>query len=78
MKFLALLFLVGCSANKAKMMGVVVEERMYFDNMVRIGVLNAPDNTYMWVKLSDKQLSTITKGDRVVFYVKTARIQHAE
>ena len=75
MKFLILFFALGCSANKAKMTGVVLDERMYFDRMVKVKVTNAPD-AYTWVKLTNKQLNHVKTGDKVVFYVKTSDIEY--
>ncbi len=75
MKLLVLLTLFGCSANKAKMTGVVLDERMYFDRMVKVKVTNAPD-AYTWIRLSNKQLKHVKTGDKVVFYVKTSDIEY--
>lgn len=75
MKFLILFFALGCSATKAKMNGIVLDERMYFDNMVRVRVTNAPD-AYMWVRLNKKQMKHVKEGDRVTFYVQTSNVQY--
>tara|TARA_Y100001938_G_C8084266_1_gene430968 strand:- start:491 stop:727 length:237 start_codon:yes stop_codon:yes gene_type:complete len=75
MKFLTLLFLVGCSANRAKLNGTVVDDQMYFDRMVLVEITNAP-GAFTWVKLNKKQLKHVKNGDKVVFYVKTAKVEY--
>ena len=77
MKFLTLFLLVGCSANKAKMNGVVLDDQMYFDRMVRVEITNAPD-AGSWVKLNRKQLKHVKPGDKVIFYVTTKRVEYDE
>tara|TARA_B100000902_G_C26468752_1_gene509068 strand:- start:169 stop:405 length:237 start_codon:yes stop_codon:yes gene_type:complete len=75
MKFLTLLFLVGCSASKAKLNGTVVDDQMYFDRMVLVEITNAP-GAFTWVKLNKKQLKHVKAGDKVVFYVRTSKVQY--
>jgi len=75
MKFLTLLFLVGCSASKAKLNGTVVDDQMYFDRMVLVEITNAP-GAFSWVKLNKRQLRHVKAGDKVVFYVKTAKVHY--
>jgi len=75
MKFLILLLLVGCSTNRAKMTGTVLNDQMYFDRMVAVEVTNAPDSG-MWIKLNKKQLKHVKPGDKVIFYVKTAKVEY--
>lgn len=75
MKFFALFLMIGCSANKAKMTGTVKHDQMYFDRMVPVNVTNAPDSQ-IWIKLNEKQLMHVKPGDRVVFYVKTVKVEY--
>lgn len=75
MKFLTLLFLAGCSANRAKMTGTVLNDQMYFDRMVAVEITNAPDSG-MWIKLNKKQLKHVKPGDKVIFYVKTTKVEY--
>ena len=75
MRFLTLLFLVGCSANKARMTGTVIDDQMYFDRMVPVEVANAPDSR-IWIKLNNKQLKHVKPGDKVVFYVRTSNVEY--
>ena len=75
MNLMTLLLLTGCSATKATMTGTVVDNRMYFDRMVKVKVANAPES-YTWVKLNEKQLRHVKVGDKVVFYVKTAKVDY--
>ena len=73
MRFLFLIFAVGCAANKTKMVGVVDSNEMYFDGWVPVQVENAP-NSRTWVRLNREQLSNATKGTRVVFYVQATEV----
>jgi ASC-1-like (ASCH) protein len=75
MKFLIPLFLAGC-AGRAKMNGTVLDDQMYFDRMIPVEVINAPDSK-MWVKLNRRQLKHVKPGDKVVFYVKTTKVEYA-
>ena len=75
MKFILLSFILGCSANKAKMTGTIVNDQMYFDRMVPVEIENAPDSR-MWIKLSKKQMRYAKPGDKVIFYVKTAEVRY--
>ena len=75
MKFVILFLLAGCSANRAKMTGTVLNDQMYFDRMVAVEVTNAPDSG-MWVKLNKKQLKYVKPGDKVIFYVKTKKVEY--
>lgn len=75
MKFLSLFLALGCSANKARMTGTVLDDQMYFDRMVPVKITNAPD-AKVWVKLSKTQLRHVKPGDKVVFYVKTDRVEY--
>jgi ASC-1-like (ASCH) protein len=75
MKFLVLLALVGCSTNRARMTGTVMDDQMYFDRMVPVEIANAPDSR-VWVKLNKKQLRHVKPGDKVVFYVTTAKVEY--
>ncbi len=74
MKCLVFILMAGC-ANRARMSGVVLDDQMYFDRMVPVEVTNAP-NARTWVKLNKKQLKHVKPGDKVVFYVKTARVEY--
>jgi uncharacterized lipoprotein NlpE involved in copper resistance len=74
MKYLIPLLLVGC-ANRAKLTGTVLDDQMYFDRMVPVEVINAPDSA-TWVKLNKKQLKHVKPGDEVIFYVKTAKVKY--
>tara|TARA_Y100001937_G_C6944792_1_gene252005 strand:- start:342 stop:581 length:240 start_codon:yes stop_codon:yes gene_type:complete len=76
MKFLVLFFALGCSANKAKMTGIVLHDQMYFDQMVPVQVTNAPPDSFIWIKLNNKQLTHVKPGDKVVFYVKTKSVEY--
>ncbi len=75
MKFLTLFLLLGCSANKARMTGTVLDDQMYFDRMVPVEITNAPD-AKVWIKLNKTQLRHVKPGDKVVFYVKTAKVEY--
>ena len=74
MKYLIPLLLVGC-ANRAKLTGTVLDDQMYFDRMVPVEVINAPDSA-TWVKLNKRQLKHVKPGDKVVFYVKTSKVEY--
>ena len=74
MKYLALLLLSGC-ASKAKMNGIVLDDQMYFERMVPVEVVNAPD-TGTWVKLNKRQLKYVKPGDKVIFYVKIKKVEY--
>ena len=74
MKYLIPLLLVGC-ANRAKLTGTVLDDQMYFDRMVPVEVINAPDSA-TWVKLNKKQLTHVKPGDEVIFYVKTVKVKY--
>jgi trimethylamine:corrinoid methyltransferase-like protein len=75
MRLMSLFLLASCAANKAKMTGTVVDDRMYFDRMVRVKVTNAP-SSYTWVKLNEKQLTHVKTGDKVTFYIKTGKVEY--
>jgi len=75
MKFFTFFILMGCSANRAKMTATVTDDQMYFDRMVPVQITNAPDSR-MWVKLNKKQLMHTKPGDKVIFYVKTAKVEY--
>jgi len=75
MKFLTLLLMIGCSANRAKMTGTVLNDQMYFDRMVAVEVTNAPD-AGMWIKLNKRQLKHVKPGDKVIFRVKTVKVEY--
>jgi ASC-1-like (ASCH) protein len=51
------------------------DDQMYFDRMVPVEVINAPDSA-TWVKLNKKQLKHVKPGDEVIFYVKTAKVKY--
>ena len=74
MRILALIFMLGCSLNRTKMVGVIDSDEMYFDGWVPVSVENAPNNARTWVRLNRKQLLTATKGTRVVFYVNAQKV----
>ena len=74
MKYLIPLLLLGC-ANRAKLTGTVLDDQMYFDRMVPVEVVNAPDSA-TWVKLNKRQLRHVKPGDTVVFYVKTTKVDY--
>jgi uncharacterized lipoprotein NlpE involved in copper resistance len=75
MRYLILLLLVGC-ANRARITGTVLDDQMYFDRMVKIKILNAPDSGNTWVKLNKRQLKHVKPGDKVIFYVKTKKVEY--
>tara|TARA_R110002073_G_C9264106_1_gene563710 strand:+ start:469 stop:702 length:234 start_codon:yes stop_codon:yes gene_type:complete len=74
MKYLIPLLLIGC-ASRAKLTGTVLDDQMYFNRMVPVEVINAPDSA-TWVKLNKRQLKYVKPGDKVVFYVKTVRVEY--
>jgi ASC-1-like (ASCH) protein len=74
MRFIVPLLLVGC-ATRAKMNGTVLDDQMYFDRMVPVEIVNAPDSA-MWVKLNKRQLKHVKPGDKVIFYVKTTKVEY--
>ena len=76
MKFLPLLMLLGCAANKTKMTGVISAEEIYFDGWVAVKVTNAPSAPTMWVRLNRKQLEQAKKGTSVVFYVEAKEVHN--
>jgi len=76
MKFLPLLMLLGCAANKTKMTGVISTEEIYFDGWVAVKVTNAPSAPTMWVRLNRKQLEQAKKGTNVVFYVEAKEVHN--
>ena len=75
MKFVILFLLAGCSANRAKMTGTVLSDQMYFERMIAVEVTNAPDSG-MWVKLNKRQIKHVKSGDKVIFYVKTKKVEY--
>ncbi len=75
LKLLTVLLVCGCGATRSKMTGIVTSKRVLFDGHVVVQIVNAPD-THMWVKLNKKQLKKVRIGDRVVFHVKTQKVQH--
>ncbi len=74
MKFLIPFLLVGC-AKRAKLTGTVLDDQMYFDRMVPVEIINAPE-AKAWVKLNKRQLRHVKPGDKVIFYVKTAKVEY--
>ena len=60
---------------KAKMTGTVLDDQMYFNGMVPVEVINAPD-AGTWVKLNKRQLRYVKPGDKVIFYVKTVKVEY--
>ena len=76
MKFLPLLFMFGCAANKTKMTGVIATEEIYFDGWVEVKVTNAPEAPTMWVRLNSKQLEQAKKGTNVTFYVEAKEVHN--
>ena len=76
MNFVLMFLAFGCTANKAKMTGIVLHDQMYFDRMVPVQVTNAPPDSFVWIKLNDKQLTHVKPGDKVVFYVKTKKVEY--
>ncbi len=76
MRLLPLLMLLGCAANKTTMSGIA-DKTVYFDGWVSVKVHNAPDGK-TWVRLNSKQLKQLKDGSRIVFKVKTIKVQNAK
>ena len=76
MNLLPLIMLLGCAANKTKMVGIISTNEIYFDGWVPVEVTNAPHAPIMWVRLDKKQLEQAKKGTNVVFYVEATEIRN--
>ena len=74
MKFLPLLLLLACGANKTRMTGYIASDEIYFDGWVAVKVNNVPTNPTMWIQLDKKQISEFRKGSDVVFYVQLKEV----
>lgn len=76
MRFLPLLMLLGCAANKTTMSGIA-DKTVYFDGWVSVKVHNAPDGK-TWVRLNKKQIKQLKDGSRIIFRVETIKVQNAD
>ena len=76
MRFLLLLTMLGCGANKTRMTGVIATDEIYFDGWVSGEITNAPSSPSIWIRLDKKQLEQAKKGTNVVFYVQAKEVHN--
>ena len=69
--------LVGCaSTNRMKMSGTIANDEIYFDGWVAVKIVNAPEETMLWVRLNKKQLEQAKTGTNVIFYVHAKEVHN--
>ena len=71
MKYIILIFALGCSANKKVHMHGVVD--MIEDDWVIVEVTDA-NNASTWVKINRKNMRKAKEGDRIHLMVESSKI----